>query len=237
MTELTPVHMLFDILAAFAAIAGALATGRFLFRQNLLQTADRIGTGYFPALSLGSIAGAFTLGTLNLYLSGIPAAGRSILGALAGAILAVECYKRVRGIAGSTGYMFVVPFCLCVIIGRIGCFLSGINDNTYGIPTTLPWGHDFGDHIMRHPVQLYESLSMALFLMLFLAVAAVRRDAAARGGFYLCAGFYAAQRFAWEFLKPYAAVAGPLNLFQYVCLILIAYSLGMTCHAYARRTA
>jgi hypothetical protein len=36
--------------------------------------------------------------------------------------------------------------------------------------------------------------------------------------------FYAAQRFLWEFLKPYATVIGPLNLFHLVCLALLAYA-------------
>jgi hypothetical protein len=40
--------------------------------------------------------------------------------------------------------------------------------------------------------------------------------------------WYAAQRFCWEFLKPYAPVFGPLNLFHLICLGLIAYALRMT---------
>jgi phosphatidylglycerol---prolipoprotein diacylglyceryl transferase len=37
--------------------------------------------------------------------------------------------------------------------------------------------------------------------------------------------FYAMQRFAWEFLKPYAAVLGYFNLFHLVCA-------GLACYAY-----
>ena len=45
-----------------------------------------------------------------------------------------------------------------------------------------------------------------------------------RNGFYLMVGFYASQRFLWEFLKPYATVVGPLNIFHILCLVLIEYS-------------
>jgi hypothetical protein len=41
-------------------------------------------------------------------------------------------------------------------MGRIGCFLAGLHDDTYGLPTSRPWGVDFGDGIPRRPTQLYE---------------------------------------------------------------------------------
>ena len=41
---------------------------------------------------------------------------------------------------------------------------AGLLDPTYGVASTLPWARDFGDGIARHPVQLYESASMALVL-------------------------------------------------------------------------
>ena len=44
-------------------------------------------------------------------------------------------------------------------IGRIGCFLTGLPDATYGIHTDLPWGVDFGDGA-RHPTQLYGILAL-----------------------------------------------------------------------------
>ena len=30
-------------------------------------------------------------------------------------------------------------------VGRIGCFLSGLPDGTYGLPSSLPWAIDLGD--------------------------------------------------------------------------------------------
>ncbi len=205
------------------AVLGGFLVYKWRFQDQLVRTAASVGSGYFLFLSLGSITGAFFFGTLNLYLIDLHEAGRSVLGALFGAILMVELYKLKRGTKGSTGYIYVVPFSICIAVGRLGCFFSGIEDQTAGVSTGLPWGHDFGDGILRHPVQLYESLSMLAFLLFTLGMLRNHPGFIIRYGFYLCAGFYAAQRFVWEFLKPYAPI-GPLDMFQYLCLAIVLYS-------------
>lgn len=220
------VHTSFDLGAAL--VAGALTLGCYFWR--LRDAAGRIesaGAGYAVALVAGAAVGGYAAGTANLWLSGDPEIGRSIVGALAGAIVAVEIYKRARGLTGSTGIIFVPGFATSVIIGRWGCFLSGLHDHTHGVATTVPWGQDFGDGVHRHPVQVYESASMAMFLAYALVMLA-RRDAFfMRKGFYLMVLWYATQRFAWEFFKPYATVVGPLNIFHLICLGLVCYALAM----------
>ena len=148
-------------------------------------------------------------------------------GALAGAIAAVEIYKLKKGMTGSTGLIFVPAFVTSVAVGRWGCFLSGLGDQTYGTPTNLPWGHDFGDGVMRHPVQLYESFAMAAFLAAALILIGRRDPWFLRHGFYAMVLVYAGQRFLWEFLKPYGTVLGPFNLFHFICLGLVIYSIIM----------
>ena len=66
--------------------------------------------------------------------------------------------KRYIGLRTSTGDLYAIPLALGIAIGRIGCFLTGLSDNTYGVPSNLPWAVDFGDGIPRHPTQLYEIL-------------------------------------------------------------------------------
>lgn len=170
------------------------------------------------------MVGGFGFGTFNLWLTDLPGVGRSILGALTGAILAVELFKRAKKIEGSTGLIFVAGFSASVAVGRWGCYFSGLEDQTHGIPSSLPWAKDFGDGIARHPVQAYESFAMALFLIFALRCFARRQTLFLRHGFYLMVAFYAGQRFVWEFLKPYATVAGPFNLFHFLCLALLAYA-------------
>jgi prolipoprotein diacylglyceryltransferase len=82
--------------------------------------------------------------------------GKTIVGALAFGLLSVELTKRYIGIRQSTGDLYAIPLALGIAIGRIGCFLTGLSDNTYGTATTLPWAVNFGDGISRHPTQLYE---------------------------------------------------------------------------------
>lgn len=182
------------------------------------------GLGYAVALIGGAVIGGFGFGTLNLWLTGLPGAGRSILGAFVGAIAAIELFKRWRGISGSTGLIFVPGFAASVAVGRWGCYFTGLEDQTHGTPSALPWAKDFGDGILRHPVQAYEALAMAAFLTFALICFQRRTPFFMRHGFYLLAGFYGAQRFAWEFIKPYATVAGPFNIFHILCLGLITYA-------------
>lgn len=200
------------------------------YRWRLGDAAGRIesvGMAYALALVAGAVAGGYGAGTFNLWLSGVPEFGRSIVGALAGAITAIEILKWRKGIRGSTGLIFVPAFATSVVVGRIGCFLAGLKDNTYGIPTALPWGLDFGDGVPRHPVQLYESFSMLFFLVAALVLLARRQAFFMRNGFYLMMLFYAGQRFIWEFLKPYGPIIGPFNLFHFISAGLICYSIWM----------
>jgi len=47
-------------------------------------------------------------------------------------------------------------------------------------------------------------------------------------GFYYFCLFYGLQRGTWEFIKPYEAIFLNLNIFHFLCLFLIIYSLYMT---------
>jgi len=220
------IHTVFDLLAwASAFLMGWFVSRRGWIGQTRTPTRD---PGYFIALSLGALAGAFFFGSFNIILAQrFWQLGHSIAGAIAGGIIAVEIYKLVRGIKGSTGAQFVAPLATGIAVGRWGCFFAGLPDFTYGTATTLPWAVDFGDHVHRHPVQLYESFAMLAFLAVYLREIARGNEFVLRQGFYLFVGWYALQRFAWEFLKPYPTLVGPFNLFHVICIVLLSYSLLM----------
>ena len=224
-------HLLFDLLAW----AGAAAFGRWLYAWRLRDLAAAVaakaGPAYAVSLAVGAIAGAWGFGSLNTGLGATPHASHSIAGALAGAIIAVEIYKKARGISGSTGAIWVGPLALGIAIGRWGCFFAGLSDGTFGTPASLPWAVDFGDGVPRHPVQLYESLAMLAFLAVYVAALARRAAWTRTRAFYLFVLFYAVQRFVWEFLKPYPDLLGPLDLFQLLSLAMIAYALAFDARA------
>jgi len=217
------VHPLFDL----AAWASGAAVGWAIWRWRLEGAAERLalrtGPGYFAALATGAVLGAWLAGSLNTLQGPAPALSHSIAGAMAGAIVAVEIYKAARRIEGSTGGVFVGSLVVGVFVGRFGCLFAGLPDRTYGTPTTLPWGVDLGDGVGRHPVEIYESLAMALFLAVYLAGLARRAPWAMRRGFYVAVAWYGLQRFAWEFLKPYPKLIGPFNIFHLICLGLVVY--------------
>lgn len=159
--------------------------------------------------------------------------GQSIVGGLLGGLIGVEIAKKLTGQTRSTGDAMVWPIAVGLGLGRVGCFLAGLHDDTYGLPTALPWGVDFGDGTPRHPTQLYE-----IAIVLPLGWALNRARFATPGlAFRLFLAGYLLWRLAIEFLKP-VPVAYPLGLsgIQWTCLVALAVYLPLTLRA-ARRTA
>ncbi len=219
------IHAVFDVLAWLASMTVFWLTTKHLIPPEALP-ANRVEHPglYAVTAGMGALTGAMFFGTANALLSGVHALGFSMVGGIAGAIMAVEAFKRFTGVSGSTGIVFAAPFAATVAVGRWGCFFSGLADFTYGAPTSVPWAVDFGDGIPRHPVQLYESFAMAAMFVLLVWRFAARDRFWLANGFYLAVGWYALQRFAWEFFKPYATLIGPFNLFHFVCLGLVLYA-------------
>ena len=219
------IHALFDVLAW----ASAAAAGVWLMRSGTVKfpVPQPLRFPYLAALIFGAGLGAVVLGSANLWLSGQSGLARSIEGAIAGGIVAIEGYKRLAGITQRTGARFALPFAVGVAVGRIGCYLSGLDDFTYGTPTALPWGHDFGDGVPRHPVQLYESAAMAAFAAVYVWRVLSGDRFFIANGFYLAVGCYGLQRFAWEFLKPYGTLLGPFTLFHLLSAAVLLYAVVM----------
>jgi len=92
--------------------------------------------------------------------------GKTIVGALIFGLISVELIKRYIRLRQSTGDLYAIPLALGIAIGRVGCFLTGLSDNTYGTPTNLPWAINFGDGIPRHPTQLYEIIFLIALIPL-----------------------------------------------------------------------
>jgi prolipoprotein diacylglyceryltransferase len=145
--------------------------------------------------------------------------GKTIAGGLLGGWAGVEIAKRAVGVTQSTGDAFAFPLILGMCIGRVGCFLTGLADHTYGVHTSVPWAVDFGDG-PRHPTQLYE---IAFLLLLGVALLLRMRTPYPNGRlFRLFMLGYLLWRFAVEFLKPRDVLIGTLSAIQFASIIGVA---------------
>lgn len=141
--------------------------------------------------------------------------GKTIVGGLLGGWAGVEIAKKFLSVAHSTGDAYVFPLVLGMCIGRVGCFLTGLPDHTYGIHTSVPWAVDFGDG-PRHPTQLYE----IAFLVIMAAALLARMSSSRFNGelFRLFLLAYLSFRFFVEFIKPGDKPVGSLSAIQVASL-------------------
>ena len=149
--------------------------------------------------------------------------GKSVLGGFIGGTLGVELVKRAVGWSRSTGDPWVPALAAGLLIGRLGCQLSGTWDLTYGSPTRLPWAWDYGDGIGRHPTALYEIVLVGLALLATRQRALVASPGARFAAFLL---LYCAIRFVLEFCKPPFGTAAPdaLPVARYLYLSAIQWA-------------
>ena len=212
-------HPVFETLAYTVAFA--------VYRQTRSRQPDPLSDhqrwDILAAAAIGALLGSRLLGvieqvprlhpiTWRIFL--LPG-GKTIVGALLGGWLLVDIVKKVIHLRTRTGDLFAVPLCIGIAIGRVGCFLAGLSDNTCGKATSQPWGVNFGDGIARHPTQLYESLFL---LMLAFAISRIGQRPHTEGSlFRIFMSSYLGFRFFIGFLKPQPIVGG-LNLIQWACL-------------------
>jgi len=210
----------------------AYAVGFYLYRRlrrrrgDVIESRDRWWV--IAAAIVGGFAGSRILSAFEdpVFLADhwrqpqLLLGGKTIVGGLVGGLIAVESIKGLRGIRVATGDLLALPLALGIAIGRIGCFLSGVEDESYGIATRLPWGVDFGDGITRHPTQLYE----IIFLSVLGGILWISSRLATTVGdrFRLFMAGYLSFRLVVEFIKPGVRVGG-LSAIQWVCLAAIAY--------------
>jgi len=227
----------------------AYACGYALYRRLRARRGDFLPDAQrwnvIAAAAVGALVGSRVLGLAEQFPTLLAAwhsghllaliltpGGKTIVGGILGGWLGVEAMKRISGIRQRTGDLFVFPLCLGIAIGRIGCLVAGLADDTYGLPTSLPWAVDLGDHIGRHPVQVYEILFLATVALTLHLLRHITLPEGARFRIFLAA--YLAWRLAIDFLKPQPLLAG-LNVIQWCALAALAWlAIGAARHATSR---
>jgi prolipoprotein diacylglyceryltransferase len=147
---------------------------------------------------------------------------KTIMGGLFGGLLGVELAKKIIGEKQSSGDLFTLPIILGIFIGRIGCFLSGTNEFTYGSKTNFFTGIDLGDDVLRHPIALYELLFL---VVLFIILKKIQLQNKIKSGvlFQYFMISYFSFRFLIEFIKPNQFFILSLSSIQILCLICLIY--------------
>ena len=147
---------------------------------------------------------------------------KTVLGGFLGGLFSVELVKKWIGERTPSGDLFVFPMILALMIGRIGCFSMGVYEETYGLPTSFPWGLDLGDGILRHPVDLYEIIFLA-GLWIGLVQWEKRSNPAIGARFKLFMIAYLLFRFLLDFIKPHYTFNFGLSTIQLTCLAGLIY--------------
>ncbi|KQL53912.1 diacylglyceryl transferase [Heyndrickxia shackletonii] len=149
--------------------------------------------------------------------------GKTIVGGLLGGLIGVETAKKIIGWKNSTGDDFVLPLAVGMMIGRIGCFLTGLDDHTYGIATNWFTGIDFGDGVRRHPTQIYEIVFLLLLIIILITIKKKQLVLWEGYLFQLFMLSYLAFRLMIDFIKPTPHPYFHLNNIQLACIIGIIY--------------
>ncbi|MBC3759860.1 prolipoprotein diacylglyceryl transferase [Hyunsoonleella sp. SJ7] len=219
------VHLILEYLAFFVAFRYYVVLRR--------KSSDRISSNNRLSIILGAALGALIGSRVVGFLENpvFPVSQenliqllntKTIMGGLFGGLLGVELMKKYIGETQSSGDLFTFPIILGIFIGRIGCFLSGTNEFTYGKETSFFTGMDLGDGLLRHPTSLYE---LVFLVLLFFGLKQLQNKATLKNGdlFKWFMILYFGFRFCIEFLKPNVFFVFGLSTIQILCVVCWGY--------------
>jgi prolipoprotein diacylglyceryltransferase len=218
-------HLVLEYLAFFVGFQ------YYLYLRK--RTTDTISTNNRLSIIIGAIFGALFFSRLMAFLENPPLHysqgilsflnNKTIMGGLFGGLFGVELVKKVIGEKQSSGDLFTLPIILGIAIGRLGCFLAGTKEFTFGKETSFFLGMDLGDGLSRHPIALYE---IVFLLGLFFLIQQLQKSTLPlKNGSYFkifMIGYFAF-RFMMEFLKPNTYFIFGLSSIQYLCLLCLLY--------------
>jgi len=218
------VHLVLEYLAFFIAFRYYLQLRKT--STDLISSSNRLSI--ILGAAIGALIGSRFIGILenptSVFRHGFYhlVNTKTIMGGLFGGLLGVELAKKIVNEKQSSGDLFTLPIILGIFIGRIGCFLSGTNEFTYGKVTTFFAGMNLGDGQLRHPLALYEILYL---IPLFIICRILFYNGKLRSGelFQVFMIAYFGFRFVIEFLKPNVFFFLGLSTIQWLCIVCFMY--------------
>lgn len=219
------IHLILEYAAFFIAFRYYLYLRRH--RSDTISTMNRLSI--ILGAALGALIGSRLVGFLENPLTEVSQNTiiqllntKTIMGGLFGGLIGVEISKKIITENTSSGDLFTLPIILGIFIGRVGCFLSGTNEFTYGTETTFFMKMDLGDGLLRHPIALYELLFLLLLFLLFRGLYLKHRLENGLLFKYFMISYFTF-RFFIEFLKPNVFYVFGLSTIQILCIICLFY--------------
>lgn len=219
-----PVHFICETLAYFIGYRYYVYLRKNYDDPISYENRLKIFIGAAAGAFIGShLVGVFENPQLLLHMGFIYFMGnKTIVGGFLGGLIGVELTKKRIGVTVSSGDLMVYPLIVAMIIGRMGCFLAGLEDGTYGIASNLPWAINFGDGIRRHPTNLYEILFWIILLIVLRGLGG-KRTLTNGSKFKIFMISYLVFRLMVEFIKPDFFFSFGLSVIQLVCIAGLLY--------------
>lgn len=146
---------------------------------------------------------------------------KTVAGGFFGGLFGVELCKKIIGVQIASGDIYVIPILTALVIGRMGCFSMGILEPTYGIETSFFTGMNLGDGKMRHPVALYEIITMLALIIFFIFSKKYELQNGDRFKLFMISYFI--YRFSVEFIKPYQPLFLSLSIIHWISIFIFIY--------------
>ena len=188
----------YAICSAIGLIAGALVACKL----TMPRPPKSVQTPYYVCAFVGAILGAKIPIWLSYGFANYIIQGKSVMGGILGAFLAINLYKICSGHKGGFGGRFVIPLAVAIGFGKIGCYLNGCCGG-----------------ILAFPVQLIESLFQFITAICLYQFYYCTKRADLLFPMYLLA--YLCMRFIIEFWRVEPRVLFDLTVYQYLALIFI----------------
>ncbi len=217
------IHYLFETLAFIIGIR------LYYYRKkNILdEISDENRLWILLGAMVGALIGSRLIAVLESpqYLSQVTLMtlykSKTVVGGFLGGLFGVEIAKKIIKVNIASGDIYVVPIIIAVFVGRIGCFLSGVNEPTFGNETTFFTGMNLGDGLKRHPTALYEMVYMVCLLILFHLIKNKKLINGDRFKMFMV--LYFLYRFSVEFIKPYHSLFLYLSSIQWSAIFIFVY--------------
>ena len=187
---------------AICSSIGLIVGGLLAYKIQMPRPPQAVRLPIYVCAFIGAIVGAKVPIWLSYGWHGYILQGKSVMGGILGAFLAINLYKKCSGHTGGFGGRFVIPLAVAIGFGKIGCYLNGCCGGT-----------------LAFPVQLLESIFqfvMAGCLYLF-----YRRTQRADLLFPVYLLSYLVMRFIIEFWRTEPRVWLQLSVYQWLAVAFI----------------